>query len=94
MKFSQMTQRVGNRFKQRLAPFFNGVYSTYAKLRKAVGNPIVINDASDEALQGLRVFGKSTQDQIEAYKALHTNKPNTTIYNDQNAWMEVEYIKS
>lgn len=33
-----------------------------------------------------------TSDQIAAYKALHTNEPNTTIYNDQNAWMEVKYI--
>lgn len=60
MKFSQITQRIGNRFKQRLVPFVNGVYG---KLRKLVsGNPIVIADASDEALLGLRVFGKSTQD--------------------------------
>ena len=60
MKFSQMTQRVGNRFKKRLVPFVNGVYG---KLRKLVsGNPIVITDASDESLAGLRVFGKSTQD--------------------------------
>lgn len=33
-----------------------------------------------------------TADQIAAYKALHTNEPNTTIYNDQDAWMEVSYI--
>jgi hypothetical protein len=33
-----------------------------------------------------------TADQIEAYKALHTNEPNTTILNDQDAWMEVKYI--
>lgn len=60
-RFSQFRQREGNRFKQRLVPFFNGVYGIYAKLRKAIGNPIVISDASDEALFGLRVFGKSTQ---------------------------------
>ena len=33
-----------------------------------------------------------TAAQIEAYKSLHTNEPNTTISNDQNAWMEVKYI--
>ena len=33
-----------------------------------------------------------TADQIEAYKSLHTNESNTTISNDQNAWMEVKYI--
>ena len=35
-----------------------------------------------------------TADQIEAYKALHTNKPNTTISNNQGAWMEVDYISN
>lgn len=60
-RFSQFRQREGNRFKQRLVPFFNGVYGMYAKLRRAVGNPIVISDASDEPLSGLKVFGKSTQ---------------------------------
>lgn len=60
-RFSQFRQREGNRFKQRLVPFFNGVYGIYAKLRRAVGNPIVISDASDEPLSGLKVFGKSTQ---------------------------------
>lgn len=33
-----------------------------------------------------------TADQIEAYKSLHTNEPNTTIHNDQDAWMVVNYI--
>ncbi len=61
MKFSQMTQRIGNRFKQRLVPFVNGVYGLYAKMRIAVGRSIVIDDASDEPLTSLRVFGKSTQ---------------------------------
>ena len=30
--------------------------------------------------------------EISAYKALHTNKPNTTIINDENAYMTVKYI--
>lgn len=29
--------------------------------------------------------------EIAAYKLLHTNKPNTTIYNDAGAWQTVEY---
>lgn len=58
--FAQFKQRVDGYFKQRLVPFFNGVYG---KLRKLVsGNPIVIADASNEPLETLRVFGKSTQD--------------------------------
>lgn len=33
-----------------------------------------------------------TAEQIAAYAALHTNKPNTTIYNDAGAFMAVEYV--
>lgn len=33
-----------------------------------------------------------TAEQIAAYKALHTNKPNTTIINYENAYMTVKYI--
>lgn len=62
MKFSQMKQKIGNCFKQRLVPFWNGVYGVYSKLRIKIGNPIVIDDASDKALAGLKLFGKSTQD--------------------------------
>ena len=33
-----------------------------------------------------------TEEQITAYKALHTNKPNTTITNGENAYMSMTYI--
>ena len=33
-----------------------------------------------------------TEEQIAAYKALHTNRPNTTITNGENAYMSVNYI--
>ncbi len=33
-----------------------------------------------------------TDEEIEAYKALHTNYPNTTIYNSDGAYTEVEYM--
>ena len=32
------------------------------------------------------------EDKVAAYAALHTNKPNTTIYNDAGAHMDVEYV--
>lgn len=32
------------------------------------------------------------EDELAAYAALHTNKPNTTIYNDAGAHMDVEYV--
>ena len=35
-----------------------------------------------------------TESEIEAYKALHTNYPNTTIINDCDAYMEAEYMIS
>ena len=33
-----------------------------------------------------------SEEEIEAYKALHTNYPNTTIYNDDGAYTEVKYV--
>lgn len=33
-----------------------------------------------------------TETEIAAYKALHTNKPNTVILNDSGAWQSVEYV--
>lgn len=33
-----------------------------------------------------------TAEEIAAYKALHTNKPNTTVLNDAGAYMELEYV--
>lgn len=33
-----------------------------------------------------------TQEEVETYKALHTNYPITTILNDENAGMEVSYV--
>lgn len=33
-----------------------------------------------------------TDEEITAFRALRTNKPNTTIYNDAGAGMEVEYV--
>ena len=35
---------------------------------------------------------KLTADQLAAYAALHTYKPNTTIYNDAGAYMAAEYV--
>lgn len=60
-RFSQFDTRIGNRIKQRFVPMFHGALN---KIRRAFGNPIVIADASDEALNGLRIFGKSTQDGV------------------------------
>jgi hypothetical protein len=51
------------------------------------GNPVVIQYALATPIET-----PLTAAQIEAYKSLHTNEPNTTISNDQNAWMEVKYI--
>ena len=33
-----------------------------------------------------------TSAEIAAYKALHTNKPNTIAFNDENAYMSVKYV--
>jgi hypothetical protein len=31
-------------------------------------------------------------DALTQYAALHSNYPNTTVFNDKNAWMEVKYV--
>ena len=31
-------------------------------------------------------------EELAQYAALHTNKPNTTVYNDAGAYMEMEYV--
>lgn len=63
MRFSQLNNTIGNRFKQRVVPMFNGVGGIYTTIIKVLsGNPITIGDASNEPLKGLRLFGKSTQD--------------------------------
>ena len=33
-----------------------------------------------------------SEEEIASYKALHTNYPNTTIYNDEGAYTEVKYV--
>lgn len=33
-----------------------------------------------------------TDEEIAAYKAMHTNKPNTTVLNDEGAYMSLKYI--
>ena len=33
-----------------------------------------------------------SETEIAAYKALHTNKPNTIIFNDSGAWQSVDYV--
>jgi hypothetical protein len=33
-----------------------------------------------------------SETEIAAYKALHTNKPNTIILNDSGAWQSVKYV--
>lgn len=33
-----------------------------------------------------------SEEELAAYAALHTNRPNTTIYNDAGAYMDLEYV--
>lgn len=98
------------------------------------GTTIVLDDASNLPLQGLTLYGKSTQDgtptpdspipivsagnsgtitvtvsdgaeqsqtlpvstpeQLQAYAALKAYAPSTTITNDADAWMYVQYISN
>lgn len=54
---------------------------------KANGNPVVCYCRSSNSIET-----PLTADELEAYKALHTNYPTTTVMNDCGADMEVEYV--
>ena len=53
--------------------------------KNAEGNPLIIYYPMDPIETDL------TAEEIDAYKALHTYSPNTTVSNDAGAWMKVEY---
>jgi hypothetical protein len=56
-----------------------------------------INEFTDKPIKILYILETPIEtplsaEELEAYKALHTNKPNTTILNDSEAHMEVSYV--
>lgn len=53
--------------------------------KNAEGNPLIIYYPMDPIETDLPA------EEIAAYKALHTYSPNTTVSNDADAWMKVEY---
>ena len=55
--------------------------------RYAEGNPLTVWYALAEPIET-----PLTEEEIQAYKALHTNYPNTTIYNSDGAGAEVGYV--
>ena len=50
------------------------------------GNPVKVL-----VILGTPVETPIPEDELAAYAALHTNRPNTTVYNDAGAYMEVGY---
>lgn len=38
------------------------------------------------------VYHDLSPEELAQYSALHTNKPNTTVFNDANAYMELDYV--
>lgn len=59
----------------------------WLKARYDEGNPLVIMSKLDTPIET-----PLTAAEVAAYAALHTNSPNTTIYNDGGAEMEVKYM--
>ena len=53
--------------------------------KNAEGNPLIIYYPMDPIETDLPA------EEIAAYKALHTYSPTTTVSNDAEAWMKVEY---
>ena len=71
--------------------------TTYTKEKEAISawlaktfseeNPLIVKYPLAEPIET-----PLTDEEIQAYKALHTNYPNTTIYNSDGAVTEVEYM--
>lgn len=62
-------------------------FMTYLKERHTAGNPVevlyILENTNPEDLR---------EEAMAAYAALHTNYPNTTVFNDKDAGMEVKYV--
>jgi hypothetical protein len=71
--------------------------TTYTNIREAITawlaktfseeNPLIVKYKLAEPIET-----PLSEEEIAAYKALHTNYPNTTIYNDEGAYTEVKYV--
>ena len=71
--------------------------TTYATYREAVNAWLAKTFSDDNPLivkyqLATPIETPLTEEEIASYKALHTNYPNTTIYNDEGAYTEVKYV--
>ncbi len=71
-----------------LAEYFTTIdeFNNYCLRKYNEGNPVVFYYAISSIERDL------TPEEIQEYKALHTNYQTTVIFNDENAGMEVSYI--
>ena len=65
-------------------------FKAFLKAQYEAGTPVTIVYAVKKAKDFIET--PLTEEEIAAYKALHTNYPNTTIYNSDGAGAEVEYL--
>ena len=64
-----------------------GDWLSYLATQASMGTPVVAQYILANPTETIL-----SEDEIAAYKALHTNKPNTTIINDAGAYMSIKYI--
>ena len=62
-------------------------FQAYIAAQEANGTPVKLYYPSVEPIET-----PLSAEEIEAFKALHTNKPNTTVFNDTGAGQKVEYV--
>ena len=60
--------------------------ATYAAEQYAAGNPVTVLYQ-----RAVPIETALSEEELTAYAALHTNYPNSTVFNDGNAHMEVKY---
>ena len=61
-------------------------WKTYLNAKKSAGAPVVVPCNLVTPIET-----PLTEEELTAYAELHTNKPNTTVYNDASAYMEMDY---
>lgn len=66
--------------------FVNNNYTDSASFKTAMSGVMLMYELAEP------IYHDLSAEELAQYAKLHTNKPNTTVFNDANAYMELEYV--
>lgn len=72
---------------ENVASMTEATFKTWLAEQHTAGTPVTVQYELETPVET-----PMTAEEIAAYAALHTNKPNTTVYNDAGAWLKLEYV--